>query len=140
MQVELDRGDDAEVAAPAGSMSKPRTTWRDIAGDLRAAIARGDYAPGARLPSRSKLMQRYEVAPQTVVNAINALRAEGLVVGLPGSGWYVRSTQPLIALRVTGSAGPSALQGEAPSPPTPTPVAGLPASTWRCESSPLSTR
>jgi GntR family transcriptional regulator len=83
------------------SMNEGRTTWRDIAGDLRAAIARGDHAPGARLPSRSRLTADYGVAPQTVVNAINALRAEGLVVGLPGSGWYVRRPQPVMRLART---------------------------------------
>jgi GntR family transcriptional regulator len=77
-------------------MPEPRTTWRDIAGDLRAAIERGDYGPGARLPSRSSLMQQYGVAPQTVVNAINSLRNEGLVVGHTGSGWYVRRRLPLL--------------------------------------------
>jgi GntR family transcriptional regulator len=77
-------------------MPERRTTWRDIARDLRAAIDRGVYEPGARLPSRSSLMQQYGVAPQTVVNAINALRNEGLVVGLTGSGWYVRRHQPLL--------------------------------------------
>jgi GntR family transcriptional regulator len=77
-------------------MAELRTTWRDIARDLRAAIERGDYEPGARLPSRSSLMQQYGVAPQTVVNAINSLRNEGLVIGLTGSGWYVRRRQPLL--------------------------------------------
>lgn len=82
-------------------MPQPRTTWRDIANDLRAAISRGDFAPGARLPSRSRLMKQYGVAPQTVVNAINALRAEGLVIGLTGSGWYVRRQRPVMRLART---------------------------------------
>lgn len=82
-------------------MSGGHTTWRDIAGDLRTAIARGDHPPGARLPSRSRLTADYDVAPQTVVNAINALRAEGLVVGLPGSGWYVRRRPPVMRLART---------------------------------------
>jgi GntR family transcriptional regulator len=77
-------------------MAEPRTTWRVIARDLRAAIERGEYGPGARLPSRRSLMQQYGVATQTVVNAINSLRNEGLVVGLTGSGWYVRRRQPLV--------------------------------------------
>lgn len=79
-------------------MSEDRTTSRDIAEDLRAAIAAGEYGPGAKLPSRSELVQRYSVAPQTVTNAINALRAEGLVVGLTGSGWYVRQRPPMMRL------------------------------------------
>jgi GntR family transcriptional regulator len=43
-------------------------------------------------------MQTYGVAPQTVVNAINALRTEGLVLGLPGSGWYVRRRRPVMRM------------------------------------------
>jgi GntR family transcriptional regulator len=72
------------------------TTWREIAHDLREAIRTGAYAPGARLPSRSKLVATYDVAPQTVVNAINILRAEGLVSGVKGSGWYVRTPRPVM--------------------------------------------
>lgn len=73
-----------------------RTTWRDIADDLRAAIQSGHYEPGARLPSQSKLIEQYGVASQTVVNAINALRNEGLIRSLTGSGHYVRRKPPVI--------------------------------------------
>jgi GntR family transcriptional regulator len=76
---------------PAG-----RTTWRDIADDLREAIRRGDYEPGARLPSQSRLIEQYGVASQTVFNAINALRSEGLIRSLTGSGHYVRKRPPVI--------------------------------------------
>lgn len=79
-------------------MASSRTTWRDIADALRSDIASGRYPPGARLPSRSQLIEQYSVAPQTVVNAINALRNEGLVIGLTGSGWYVRHPRPVMRL------------------------------------------
>jgi GntR family transcriptional regulator len=75
-----------------------RTTWRDIAADLREAISAGTYAPGDRLPSRAKLTDQYGVAPQTVTNAINALRSEGLILGVAGGGWYVRPQRPLMRL------------------------------------------
>lgn len=79
-------------------MSEARTTSRHIAAELRTAIRGGEYPPGARLPSRSELVARYHVAPQTITNAINMLRAEGLVVGLVGSGWYVRRRPPMMRL------------------------------------------
>jgi GntR family transcriptional regulator len=77
-------------------MPEHRTTWRDIAADLREAIQRGDYAPGARLPSQSKLIEQYGVASQTVANAITALRSEGLIRSLTGSGHYVRKRPAVI--------------------------------------------
>lgn len=79
-------------------MSEGRVGAREIAENLRAAITRGEYGPGAKLPSRSELVQRYSVAAQTVTSAIDTLRAEGLVVGLTGSGWYVRERPPVMRL------------------------------------------
>src|ERR1700742_4956695 len=64
--------------------------WVQIADELRKEIARGEYQAGARLPSGSVLMARYGVARQTVQNAIDLLRAEGLVFGRSGAGWFVR--------------------------------------------------
>lgn len=75
-----------------------RHTAREIAEELRAAITRGDYEPGARLPSRATLSQTYEAAPATVVSALNTLRGEGLIESVSGSGTYVRRTQPLLRL------------------------------------------
>ena len=70
-------------------MSGP-TPYRRIAADLRQAIRSGEYRPGHQLPSGSVLMARYKVARQTVQNAIDVLRLEGLVVGRQGAGWFVR--------------------------------------------------
>ena len=63
--------------------------FRRIAADLRESIRRGEYAPGHQLPSASALVERYGVARQTVQNAIDLLRAEGLVFGRQGAGWFV---------------------------------------------------
>ncbi|MGH8880207.1 MAG: GntR family transcriptional regulator, partial [Stackebrandtia sp.] len=70
-------------------MSEPAPSRR-IAADLRHAIHDGEYRPGHQLPSGSVLMARYGVARQTVQNAIDLLRAEGLVIGRSGAGWFVR--------------------------------------------------
>lgn len=76
-------------------MKKP---WKEIADDLRTEIQQGTYAPGARLPSGSELIQRYNVARQTVQNAVDQLRTEGLVVSVAGRGWFVSERTPIIRL------------------------------------------
>ena len=53
-----------------------RPPFRQIAADLRQLIATGSLQPGGRLPSTRELMDRYEVASQTVQSAIRQLRAE----------------------------------------------------------------
>lgn len=74
----------------------PRTRpWVRIAEDLRSAIAAGQYRPGDSLPTARELMDRWGVARQTVQNAVDQLRAEGLVASRPGLGWYV-ADRPLV--------------------------------------------
>lgn len=69
-----------------------------IASDLREAIARGDYTAGEQLPTGNELMARYGVARQTVQNAIDQLRAAGLVAGRPGAGWFVRPNRTISSI------------------------------------------
>jgi GntR family transcriptional regulator len=77
-----------------------------IANDLRVAIHCGDYLPGHRLPSGRTLMRKYGVARQTVQNAFDLLRGEGLIVTRPGAGAFVRDHQAVVRLdRSCGSAG-----------------------------------
>jgi GntR family transcriptional regulator len=64
--------------------------YRQIADVLRSAIESGDLAPGARLPSESDLMTRFDVAQGTVRNALGVLRGEGLVLAEHGRGVFVR--------------------------------------------------
>lgn len=74
---------------------------RQIAADLREAIRSGEYRPGHQLPSGNTLAQRYGVARPTVQKAIDQLRAEGLVVGRSGAGWFVRERP--VAIRVAST-------------------------------------
>lgn len=69
--------------------------WRHIAADLRHAIQTGRYAPGDRLPTGAELMASYGVARQTVQNAIEQLRSEGLITSTPGGRVWVRSRPPI---------------------------------------------
>lgn len=61
-----------------------RPPYRQIAAALREAIRRGKLGPGDKLPSESELVERYGVARMTVRQAIQALKAEGLVVSEHG--------------------------------------------------------
>lgn len=67
-----------------------QAVYRQIAADLRDAIARGEHAPGAVLPKITELMARYGVARQTVRDAIAVLEAEGLVEARRRRGTVVR--------------------------------------------------
>lgn len=60
-----------------------------IADDLAARIAAGEYPPGSKLPSYAELGQLYNVASSTAARVILILRERGIVVGVPGRGVYV---------------------------------------------------
>jgi GntR family transcriptional regulator len=61
----------------------PVAPWRQIHADLLRQIESGELPPGSRLPSIVALAQRYEVALTTVRKALDALKADGLVVTSP---------------------------------------------------------
>ncbi|WP_410601569.1 GntR family transcriptional regulator [Amycolatopsis sp. lyj-90] len=71
----------------------PRAPYLQVAGGLRAAIASGEYSPGAQLPTYADLAEAWGVAPNTAKSAVSLLRDEGLVVTRHGKGSFVR-TQP----------------------------------------------
>lgn len=72
-----------------------RMPYRQIADLLRAAIDRGDFGPGDKLPSESELMRQYDVARMTVRQALQELRHEGRVVSQQGRGVFVRLLAPV---------------------------------------------
>lgn len=64
--------------------------YRQIASLIAAAIAAGDWPPGARLPSITDLTQRYGVARRTASKALGQLVADGRAEYSPGMGHYAR--------------------------------------------------
>ncbi|UVO12579.1 GntR family transcriptional regulator [Mycobacterium sp. SVM_VP21] len=64
--------------------------YRQIAGMLREGVRSGRLAPGARLPSETELIEHFGVARMTVRQAVQELRAEGLVIAERGRGVFVR--------------------------------------------------
>lgn len=55
---------------------------------LKDALARGDYAPGAQLPSESALVAEFGVSRMTVGRALNELASEGLIERIQGVGSF----------------------------------------------------
>ena len=76
--------------------------WSSIAASLREDIARGAYAPGARLPTEAELSARFGVNRHTLRRALAALAEEGLVISRRGSGVFVaaRPTEYRLGRRV----------------------------------------
>jgi GntR family transcriptional regulator len=72
-----------------------RPAYLQIADQLRQAIAEGQLAPGAKLPSERALMGTYGAARGTVRQAIATLRAEGLIDIEHGRGAFVRRRPPV---------------------------------------------
>lgn len=72
-----------------------RAVYRQLADQLRAAIANGEHGPGTVIPSETTLMQHHDVARNTVRLAMTMLREEGLVVTYHGRGTFVRDRLPI---------------------------------------------
>src|SRR5438270_336776 len=78
MQIALDRSSEIPLY---------RQLHAGIAGRIRA----GDLTPGAQLPSVRNLAKTLRVSQITVVQAYNALAAEGLIGASAGRGTFVRA-------------------------------------------------
>ncbi len=68
---------------------EPQRLYRQIAAQLRALIASGEYAAGARLPAERDLAQQFGVSRPSIREALIALEVEGWVEVRIGSGVYV---------------------------------------------------
>ncbi|WP_433592536.1 GntR family transcriptional regulator [Nocardia sp. CA-145437] len=69
--------------------------YREVAANLREAINKGEYLPGATLPKQEELAERYGVNIKTVRQAVNQLEAEGLVTPIRRRGTVVRERPPM---------------------------------------------
>src|SRR3954468_149124 len=71
--------------------------YRQIAEQIRALIARGEFATGSRLPAERDLARQLGVSRPSVREALIALEVEGLVDVRIGSGIYVRAPDAAVA-------------------------------------------
>ncbi|HJS03695.1 MAG TPA: FadR/GntR family transcriptional regulator [Variovorax sp.] len=76
---------------------EPRRLYRQIADQLSALIAKGEFAVGARLPAERDLAKQLGVSRPSVREALIALEVEGWVEVRTGSGVYVRGRAQLAA-------------------------------------------
>ena len=67
----------------------PEPIFEQIAFAVKEAVARGDLAPGAQLPSVREMAQDLSVNPNTVVRAYELLTRDGVVVRRQGAGCFI---------------------------------------------------
>ena len=67
----------------------PRPISRQIVDGVRRAVATGELAPGAQLPSVRGLATQLSINPNTVAKAYAELTAEGWLESRQGLGLYV---------------------------------------------------
>ena len=79
----------AALWAPVLDRASPLPVSRQLAAALRAAIAEGQLAAGARLPSTRTLAAELGLARSTIVAVFEQLAAEGYIAAQPGSGYFV---------------------------------------------------
>lgn len=72
----------------------PVTPYKQLAGILRARIARGDWAPGRRMASEKDLVQEYGLARSTVRRTIELLAKDGVVYVVAQRGTFVADEPP----------------------------------------------
>lgn len=82
---------------------EPQRLYRQIADQLRALIAQGEFVPGARLPAERDLATQLGVSRPSVREALIALEVEGWVEVRTGSGVYVQDRSQRQAAPVAAS-------------------------------------
>ncbi|MEZ0090520.1 GntR family transcriptional regulator [Streptacidiphilus sp. EB129] len=76
-------------------MATQQARYRQVAAELRRAIAEEIYGSGGRLPSESALAERYAVSRGTVRQALAVLRNDGVVTSRRGTRRVVLDNPPL---------------------------------------------
>lgn len=81
-------------------MAKP-AAYQQIAHDLRERIRRGEFPPGAQIPTEAELQEQYGFSRNTVRNAINELTSAGLLDTISTRGSFVRERRRPLTITAT---------------------------------------
>jgi GntR family transcriptional regulator len=68
--------------------------YEQIAAHITAAIARGDLAPGDRIPAGRDLAEDWAVGYSTVMHAMQVLQERGILAARAGKGTFVTEEKP----------------------------------------------
>lgn len=100
---------------PLGQVDKSsdRSAFLQIADQLRSAVQSGEFAAGVAVPSEARLMEHYGVARMTVRQAVQVLKAEGVLVAHHGLGVFVREKPPVRRLAADRFSRAKREQGQA---------------------------
>jgi GntR family transcriptional regulator len=74
--------------------------YRQLAGQLREAIARGSLQPDNRLPSVRELSRSLVINPNTVARVYTELEREGILSTRPGLGVFVATPKTALTKKV----------------------------------------
>src|SRR5919109_98344 len=87
------KGAERDGAAPGHTALPVVSRTRHVREQIEAAIDRGDYAPGDRLPSERELVELLGVSRVSVREAIRSLEALGRVDVQHGRGCFVATSR-----------------------------------------------
>jgi len=73
--------------------NRPSPVYHQISSRLRERIVNGELPAGTRLPNGQELSRQYGVAYRTIIKSLEILKKEGLLVGVPSRGTFVRAQQ-----------------------------------------------
>jgi len=78
--------------------------YRQIKDLLVESLRRGEWMPGAAIPSETELANRFQVSQGTVRKAIDELASENLLVRRQGKGTFVPPTAAFCSAAANGRA------------------------------------
>lgn len=84
------------------SSAIPASKRQQIMDDLIEAVRSGELPPNSPIPSAAQLMARYDCSITPVRQAIDNLKARGLLVGAAGRAVFVADPLPAWMLDVMG--------------------------------------